>query len=352
MKVSKRELAFLAVASAADLGLVWGYFSARVYIDPLLLFAVSLVILGWLITRSSEVCVETLVDFAEVTGSPPYVAGVISSLASNLPEIALIAAALTSKEPEVVEVAVLAVMISVGTSILLVSATTFAGAIKRGLKAIEVPKEALTDELNAVAFTLTAYLALALVSMARLFTGHSDNLPRGVGVILVLSYASYILTLASRAERREAKRGEAVKPLLVAIMGTIPILVSAEVLVRLVEELVTLRGFDVIHAATAIAIVGTVPEHGVAIVSASKGEIEVGLGNTLSSVTTLALLAVGIVGIVVPIPLDDYVVAQLGVTAASTLLLKFSIRDDGKIDVGEAVFMIALQALAFDLLLT
>jgi len=350
--LSKRELAALAAASAADLGLVWGYFLAKVHVDPLLLFIMSLAILGWLITRASEVSVEALVEFAEATGSPPYIAGVVSSLASNLPEIALIATALASKEPEVVEVAVLAVMISVGTSILLVSATTFAGSIKSGLRAIAVPKEALIDELNAVAFTLTAYLALTLVSMARLFTGGSTHLPRGVGVILVLSYISYVLTLASRAEGRRARRSRAIRHLLVALIGTVPVFVSAEVLVRLVEDLIALRGFDVVHAAMAIAVVGTVPENGVAIISAAKGEVEVGLGNTLSSVTILALLAVGIVGVVVPIPLDAYVVAQLGVTAASTLLLKFSIRDDGKIDVGEAIFMVSLQALAFDLLLT
>jgi len=331
---------------------VFGYRLGWIHVSPLAMFVASLVILGWLIARSSEAAVVSLGKFSAAAGAPPYLTGVLSSLASSLPEIALTLTAIMSGDPEVVEVAVLTVMMSVGTATVIVSATAAAASIKSGRGMVEVPKEAMSDELNAIAFTLTAYLALSIVSMARLFSGHSDHLPRSVGPILLTAYLSYVVMLASRAgERREGSGGSA-RHLAAALAAMLPVFLSAEVLVYLVEELISLGGLDVVHAAAALALVGTVPENGVAIVSAAKGDVEIGLGNALSGVTILALLAVGLVATVRPILLDDYVVAQMGVTTASALMLKFSVRDDGKIDLGEAILMAALQVLAFDLLLT
>ncbi len=332
---------------------MFGYRFGSIELSPTLLFVVSLVVLGWLIARSSEVAVVALEEFSTAAGAPPYLTGVLSSLASSLPEIALTLTAIMSGDPEVVEVAVLTVMMSVGAATVIVSATAAVASIKSGRGVVEVPKEAMSDELNAIAFTLTAYLALSLVSMARLFSGHSNQLPRSVGPILLVAYLSYIVMLASRAGgRRERTGGGAAKHLAVGLAAMIPVFLSAEVLVYLVEELISAGGLDVVHAAAALTLVGTVPENGVAIISAAKGDVEIGLGNALSGVTILALLAVGLVATVRPIPLDDYVVAQMGVTTSSALMLKFSVRDDGKIDLGEAILMVALQALAFDLLLT
>ncbi len=346
------EAVVLACLSGLDLALVFGYRLGLFGVSPTLLFVLSLAVLGWLIARLSEVAVGALEKFSKAAGAPPYLTGVLSSLASSLPEIALTLIAVMSGDPEVVEVAVLTVMMSVGAATVIVSATAAVASIKSGRGVVEVPKEAMSDELNAIAFTLTAYLALSLVSMARLFSGHSNQLPRTVGLILLLAYFSYILTLVSRAGGRRRGTGGAARHLLVGLAAMVPIFISAEVLVYLVEELTTAGGLDAVHAAAALALVGTVPENGVAIVSAAKGDVEIGLGNAMSGVTILALLAVGIVASVRPIPLDDYVVAQMGVTTASALILKFSVRDDGKVDLGEAILMVALQALAFDLLLT
>ncbi|HDD68867.1 MAG TPA: hypothetical protein ENG61_00725, partial [Candidatus Korarchaeota archaeon] len=76
------------------------------------------------------------------------------------------------------------------------------------------------------------------------------------------------------------------------------------------------------------------------------------LGNSIGGLTQVALLVVGLIALLAPVPLDAYVTTQFAVTSASMLMLKFFVRDDGRIDIGEALMMVALQMLAFDVLLS
>ena len=354
-KVESLAIAFsLALIVLAVISFERGVLS----VPALPLFFVSLGVVSWAIGRSSEAVVDGLEGVAQDLGFPSYSMGVLSSLASTIPELSMTLMAVAAGTPEMVEVAVIASLSSVGMGILLLSSVTFISSLRTGKASIEVPREVLTEELNAVVFTLSAYLVLSLLALAHLgLEGDASFMPRGIGFILTTVYISYILRLfflsKGRGEvnsgRKEGKRLSTVFKLLVGLSG---ILIAGWAIVSLTETLISRTGFQAVHAALALAAVGTLPEHGVAIVCALKGKTELALGNSIGGLSQIALLVVGLIAFLAPVPIDAYVTTQFAVTSASMLMLKFFVRDDGRIDVGEALMMVALQILAFDVLLS
>lgn len=351
----KVELVLMVLALGLNALAIRMFQEGTLIVPSLPLFIVSLIIVSWAIGRSSEVVVEGLDEVVQVLGFPSYSLGVVSSLASTLPELTMTLMAVASGTAEMVEVAVLASLSSVGLGILLLSSVTFISSAKAGKASIEVPREVLAEELNAVAFTLSAYLVLSLLALAHLGLGEGSSMPRGVGFILTVVYISYLLRLVLSFEdgKKTVSRGVYDKKVVLKLlMGLIGIFFAGWLIVSFTETLVSRAGLKVVHAALALAAVGTLPEHGVAIVCAFKGKTELALGNSIGGLTQIALLVVGLIALLAPIPLDAYVTTQFAVTSASMLMLKFFVRDDGRIDIGEALMMVALQVLAFDVLLS
>ncbi len=333
-------------------------------VKALPLFIASLIVVSWIIGRSSDIFVAGLEDVARDLGFPSYSMGVLSSLASTIPELTMTLMAVAKGTAEMVEVAIIASLSSVGMGILLISSVTFISSLKSGKASIEVPREVLTEELNAVVFTLSAYLVLSLLALAHMGLGEegSSLMPKGVGIILTVVYISYLLRLFFSGKGEEEGEGRRDKAdigeikisysIIKLIIGLFGILLAGWLIVSLTETLISRTGFKAVHAALALAAVGTLPEHGVAIVCAAKGKIDLALGNTIGGLSQIALLVVGLIASLAPVPIDAYVTTQFAVTSASMLMLKFFVRDDGKIDVGEALMMVALQILAFDVLLS
>ncbi|RLG40352.1 MAG: hypothetical protein DRO05_06535, partial [Thermoproteota archaeon] len=353
--MKKVELSLMVLALGLNALAVEMFQKSALAVPALPLFIFSLIVVSWVIGRSSEVVVEGLDEVARVLGFPSYSLGVVSSLASTLPELTMTLMAVASGTVEMVEVAVLASLSSVGLGILLLSSVTFISSVKAGKASIEVPREVLTEELNAVAFTLSAYLVLSLLALAHLGLGEDSSMPRGVGFILTAVYISYLLRLVPSSEgegRGFSKEVHSRKVIFKLLMGLAGIFFAGWLIVSFTETLVSGAGLKVVHAALALAAVGTLPEHGVAIVCAFKGRTELALGNSIGGLTQVALLVVGLIALLAPVPLDAYVTTQFAVTSASMLMLKFFVRDDGRIDIGEALMMVALQMLAFDVLLS
>lgn len=356
--MGRAESLAIALVLALNVLAIISFERGALHVPALPLFVVSLAVVSWAIGRSSEVVVDGLEDFARDLGFPSYSMGVLSSLASTIPELTMTLMAVAAGTPEMVEVAVLASLSSVGMGILLLSSVTFILSLRTGKASIEVPREVLKEELNAVVFTLSAYLVLSLLALAHLGLGDEASfMPRGVGFILTTVYISYILRLffLSRskgevsAEKRASKGLSAVFKLLLGLCG---ILIAGWAIVSLTEMLISRTGFQAVHAALALAAVGTLPEHGVAVVCALKGKTELALGNSIGGLSQIALLVVGLIAFLAPVPIDAYVTTQFAVTSASMLMLKFFVRDDGRIDIGEALMMVFLQILAFDMLLS
>lgn len=356
--MSRAESVAIAFALAINVFAVISFEKGILQVPALPLFVASLAVVSWVIGRSSEVVVEGLEEVAQELGFPGYSMGVLSSLASTIPELTMTLMAVAAGTPEMVEVAVIASLSSVGMGILLLSSVTFISSLRTGKASIQVPKEVLTEELNAVVFTLSAYLVLSLLAVAHLGLGEDSSfMPRGVGFILTTVYLSYILRLffpsgsrrVARTEKRAAIEASAIFKLLAGLVG---VLLAGWAIVSLTETLLSRTGFQAVHAALALAAVGTLPEHGVAVVCALKGKTDLALGNSIGGLSQIALLVVGLIAFLAPIPIDAYVTTQFAVTSASMLMLKFFLRDDGRIDIGEALMMVALQILAFDVLLS
>ena len=96
---------------------------------------------------------------------------------------------------------------------------------------------------------------------------------------------------------------------------------------------------------------GALPEHGIAVIAATRGKVGLAVGNLVGGVLQITLLVGGGIGMFVPIPLDRYVLFQIVVLAGSLWFMKRNIADDKKLDMFEGLMIILLQAYVFLLLL-
>ncbi|HDD68983.1 MAG TPA: hypothetical protein ENG61_01325, partial [Candidatus Korarchaeota archaeon] len=117
--MKKVELSLMVLALGLNALAVEMFQKSALAVPALPLFIFSLIVVSWVIGRSSEVVVEGLDEVARVLGFPSYSLGVVSSLASTLPELTMTLMAVASGTVEMVEVAVLASLSSVGLGILL-----------------------------------------------------------------------------------------------------------------------------------------------------------------------------------------------------------------------------------------
>ncbi len=352
--MGKVEKAFLAVASLL-LSLYWpadllplGAASASI-----LTFAVG----AWVIFRASEVAVSGIDGLSSALGVPGYVAGVGAALVSSLPELTITLVAVSSGFPTLVEAAVLSVIASVGFGLIMLAALVLLHAVKFG-GPMRLPREVLTLELDAFAFTASSYSVLATLALI-LFVesgGSGASLPRSAGAILVAVYLSYLIHMLSSREAGGGQTGRSgagpTSVAIEAVAGIAAVVLAGGAVVHATEALLNQAHLGRVQAALALALVGTVPEHAVAFTAASAGRGDIGLGNLLGGFTQLSLLVVGLIAATADVPADPYVIVQLAVASASMAMLKLFSRDDGAIDAGEAGLMAALQLLAFDLLLS
>ncbi|MFQ5872017.1 MAG: hypothetical protein ACE5IB_07655, partial [Candidatus Geothermarchaeales archaeon] len=103
-------------------------------------------------------------------------------------------------------------------------------------------------------------------------------------------------------------------------------------------------------AATLVAFVGSVPEHGIAITGGLRGEHSIGLANLLSGVTQTFLITFGAIILLAPVAVNGFLLFQLASFAGAVWLVKKSITDDQKLTADEGLFILALQVLIFILI--
>ncbi len=208
----------------------------------------------------------------------------------------------------------------------------------------------------------TVYVAGMLSSLA-------SNLPEAVisgiaaSFVLFLSYVIYAGALTTgdvvdNAEKAKSSHSRRTTAILI-IIGFIGIFFAGEILTHSVEMLLTdyhdvigLIGNQVTIAALILGAAGSLPEHGIAVIAAVKGKVELAVGNLIGGVLQIVLLIMGGIGMFVPIPLDRYVLFQIMVIAGSLWFLKRAITDDHKLDFFEGAMIILLQAYVFVLLIT
>jgi cation:H+ antiporter len=320
----------------------------------------------WLAFRPSEWAVEGIESLSGHVGTTTYIAGMFSSLASNLPEAVISGLAayrgFVGDDPNLRTIAILSVLIAAGFNMLLLGLTIVISTRKKD--DMPVPEEAIKKDSVLIRWTivaLAAMFALGIVDMSA-NPGVTLYFPWEASLILFLSYIFYAGDLmrgeevenVEKAVPHHGKRSAAI----LCVIGFVGIFfagemltTSVEVLLHDYETMIAQYANPLTIAALILGAAGALPEHGIAVVAAMKGKIGIAVGNLMGGVLQMLLLVMGGIGILVPIPMNRYVLFQIVVLAGSLWFLKRAITDDHKLDTFEGLMIILLQAYVFSLLI-
>ena len=365
IKVGKIEIAMVLMLVILYLYVAF----ARI---PAVLVLLGIVLGGWLVFRPSEWAVEGLEGISKTIGLTTYFVGVLTSLTSNLPEAVMLGLTLwrgyVTKNPAMIDIAVLTVLSSIGFNMILLGSVILLGTKRTG-GSIEIPKTAIEHEIELIRFTIVALLAVFALGIIDILFSMQLNeattvtfyIPREATLLLVISYVIYILFAAKRKTIQNEKTEETSHLptkvyTILFLAGILGIYLGGELIVRSVESIVSeevlaVYGNPIILSGLLMGALAAIPEHGIAVVSAYKGKMDISLGNLLGGVSQIILLILGAVGTIILIPLDEYVLFQLLITALCMWFLKRSIVDDGKLDNFEGIMLIIVQIFVFVLLL-
>lgn len=360
--------------------LIGAYFYLRFFVggsDPTIIIALGLIVGVWLAFRPSEWAVEGVESIAGHLLLTAYVAGMLTSLASNLPE-AFISGftaieGVTTGNQDLLDIAILSVLVAAGFNMILLGITIVISTRKEG--EMKVPEEVISKDTVLIRWTIVALVsifALGLVSMVfniwDVVTGALQpehivmSFPAVAAVFLFFSYIFYAVVLAKddspeNAEMAEAHHAKRTAAILWTI-GIIGIFFAGEILTTSVEmmlhhhhDAIAAVANPIPVAALILGAAGALPEHGIAVIAAIKGKIGLAIGNLVGGILQILLLVMGGIGMIAPIPLDRYVLFQIVVIAGCLWFVKRAITDDEKLDMFEGMMIILLQVFVFLLML-
>ncbi|MFX1368081.1 MAG: sodium:calcium antiporter [Promethearchaeota archaeon] len=325
------------------------------------------VIVGiWLAFRPSEWAVEGIESLSGHFGTTTYIAGMLSSLGSNLPEAAISGLAayrgFVGNDPNLRTIAILSVLIAAGFNMLLLGLTIVISTRKKDDMA--VPEEAIKKDSVLIRWTIVALVAMFALGIADMISNPGETLyfPWEASLILFISYILYAGDLTRGEEVQNAEKAiphhGRRSAIILCLIGFAGIFFAGEILTSSVETLLHEYQMEIAEfvnpvtfGALILGAAGALPEHGIAIVAAVKGKIGIAVGNLMGGVLQILLLVMGGIGIVVPIPMNRYVMFQIIVIAGSLWFLKQAITDDHKLDTFEGLMIILLQAYVFSLLI-
>lgn len=338
--------------------LISAVFISLIYVASLLFrFHHASLILGfmlgiWLITRGSEFAVEGLKGFIVYLGLSEYVAGVISSLASNLPELVVASIMIYEGSAQgseaLIEIAILSVIAASGFNILLLGLLIILISWKKGF--IEISYSAIAHESDLIRMTI---IVCFLIFALGIIEGGSGFLPKEIGIFLILIYVAYLFFIL-RSEREKFKgnfvRLSRRKVAIYLVVGFISIFIGGEIITESAESILHDFNFSLMTIAILLGALGSIPEHGIAIIGAMRGLINLGLANLLAGISQFVLIVLGFIALMISVPLDGYIMFQLASIGASLWMVKKAILDDGKLTLDEGIFILILQLLLFTML--
>ncbi len=331
------------------------------------------IILGiWLALRMSEIAVKGIEALAySFLGVSAYVAGVLSSVASNAPELALAGTAAyrgaVTNNPSLTEYAVLLVFAAALFNVLLVGIVILIGARQAHSSHMKVPKAVIaveSDLMRATIAMLGLVLILGIAEYLLFLEPGKEFLPREAAAILLLTYVMYIVYIflgkslkdiddeddeAHTAHVHKLSKKTTAALLIVGFAG---IGIGAELITHSVEIFIEFNPtIPIIIISVLIGASGSIPEHAIALISARKGQLHLALGNTLAGVLQSYTLIIGFIGVIALIPLEPAIIFQLAVGVAVTYLIKTSILDDEHLDVYEGIVIITVMTFSLILLI-
>ncbi|MFW9852575.1 MAG: sodium:calcium antiporter [Candidatus Thorarchaeota archaeon] len=332
----------------------------------------------WLAFRPSEWAVEGLNSGAKYVGLSEYIAGLLSSLASNLPEAVIAILLIISGE---IEIAVITILAAAGFNTIILGLSILIATIRKG--SIDVPedlekKESAIIRWGIVALSMT--VIYGLVEFTQVSNWAQTEIARPIAALLALSYIMYLVYVIfvkeplkntvtdaldedeiPEEEKSEVHKKEEEhdisKPhlsitmtIILLILGFVGIFGAGETLTFSVEALIEEATMPKEFVALILGAAGAVPEHGIALLSAAREDVEVAIGNALGGILQSSLLIFGILGMIVTISFSPFMILQLAAIAGVLWFVKRCIHDR-KFDWFEGTMIILLQILIFLILI-
>ncbi len=398
-EIGKKEAILIALAAISFI--YFRFFSINSTIVIILSFIVGV----WLAFRPSEWAVKGLGSASRYLGFSAYITGVLSSIASNTPEAVI--GGLTAYRGfvtgnvELLDISVISILAAAGFNILLMGLVVMIISRKNKGRPVKVPKEVIQNESELMRWTIVALAAIFALGVSRILLESTDlvkimsntmittcltgvvnvnpatafalyyhlynleqlSLPRLAGLVMFVSYIVYTLfmlkTRKNSKEKTEPIHGELISrkgTAILVVLGFVGIFFGAEILTTGVEtamETLNLAyyGEPVLIISFLLGFAGAVPEHGIALVAAFRGQTELSLGNLLGGVLQTILLIIGGIAILVPIPINLFTLFQIAIAAVVIWFLKRAIMDDEKIDIFEGLMIALIQVFVFILML-
>ncbi|MFX1506524.1 MAG: hypothetical protein ACFFDC_10455 [Promethearchaeota archaeon] len=364
-------------------------------LDPLLL--VFFMFIGLVIAiLASEKAVEGVEILGKKLGLTPYVSGVLSSLASNSPELAIGAFAILSGK---VEFAIAFIIIAIGFNILMLGVLIIIGNYKRK-GAIVIPEEVVEIEVPIVRVAIVIVgsifvygIVLFVLEVFEIATSPSNEhsiplLPYEANVIMVLVYLLYLFFILrhnlqkntqSILDNQEKGESHVIEPsitrnylIFILVIAFAMIFFAGEMISSSVELFLAQDPvFNEFQLAFFIGAAASIPEHAIALLAVRhEGGIELGLGNLIAGSMQNLLLMTGLVSLFsyvaslleipgnnphgipliheafgeIPIP---FLLVQFGFAWLLLFLIKSSMTDDRRLDVYEGFTITIAQVFVF-----
>ena len=375
----------------AILIVAFGFF--KDFLDPFILILFMLIGLGIAIL-ASEKAVGGMEILGKKLGLTPYVSGVLSSLASNTPELAIGAFAILSGK---VEFAIAFIIIATGFNILMLGILVILGNLKRKA-AIIIPEEAIEIEVPIVRVAIVIVgsifvygIVLFALEIFEIASGGEQTvpyLPYEANIIMIAVYLFYLFfiirhnlqkkvqSISEQQEKGEAHFTESSVSrrflMLVLILAFAMIFFAGEMISSSVDLFLTKDPiFNEFQLAFFIGAAASIPEHAIALLAVRhEGGIELGLGNLIAGSMQNLLLMTGLVSIFsfigsiigiagndpngiplvhliegeVPMP---FLLVQFGFAWLLLFLIKSSMTDDKRLDIYEGFTITVAQLFVF-----
>ncbi len=334
MRIDRHMAAALALVAAAAFMAVYEVPSDAYY---LLMGAVGLAA----VSLVNDYAVEGVKGLAARLGVSDYVGGVISSLASNLPEAVL--ALFMAAHPELREIAVLTVLLAATFNGFLLGLLIVLLSRRNGR--VEIPREALIYDMEVMRITTVFAMLIAFAAIMFALQGANTPLPPEAALLMLAAYLAYTWFISRAGKREGGPRGGWgwAAPFALGIAG---IILGSELLSGSVEHFASAGHLSYGIVATILAFAGSVPEHFVAVSGGLKGEVDIGVSNLVSGIVQTVMVIFPLLSLVVPLKLDGFVVYQLLVAALTLWLTERSITDDSVLTLDEGISIMLANLLA------
>ena len=264
-----------------------------------LILAVFLLIIGFiLLTKGADYFIENSASFAEEKGISPHVVGVtIVAFGTSLPEL------LVSIISSIQGYNDLALGNIVGSNIsnigLVLSVSTF--IFYYVLKTNILPDEDANND---------SYVMLLAVLMLYFFA-IDKSISQIEGAVFFSLYIIYIFWLYKRTKGDEVSTDESKTSYMFLIGGLIALLIGAQLTVDSAVEIALAIGIPEIVIGLSVVAVGTsLPELAGTISAARMGHKEIAVGNVIGSNIANIFLVMGVLSLINPIAVEDFVVNQ------------------------------------------